>query len=88
MVLSASLIFGTCFHEEASGYSEIYKTDGHGKIPQLDVDFGAACLARRANFQTVLADTFIGNGVGLLDDVCAYDPSAGAISLFRYVPVI
>lgn len=78
---------GLIFHEEGSGYSEIYKTDGHGKVAQLDVDFGAAWLARRANFQTVLADTFIGNGVGLLDDICAYDPSTGAISMFRYVPV-
>lgn len=79
---------GLIFHEEGSGHSEVYKTDGHGQIAQLNVNFGPVWLARGAHFQTILAGTFIGNGAGLLDDICAYDPSAGAISLFRYVPVI
>lgn len=77
---------GLLFHEDGGGPTEIYSTNGKGSLVQLNVSLGSVWLARAANFQAILPATFIGNTFGGLDDICAYDPSAGVISYFRDAP--
>ena len=65
---------GLLFHEDDSGHTEIYSTNGKGRIAQLNVSLGSVWLARAANFQTIRPATFIGNTVGGLDDTAPMTP--------------
>lgn len=75
---------GLLFHEEGSGFTEIYGTDGSGGMHRLDYLFDAEWQARAANFDTILPGNFVGER-GHPSDLCGYDPSTGVISYFRNV---
>lgn len=75
---------GLLFYEEGSGYTELFSTDGHGSISQIDVNLGNQWSLP---WQVILAGNFTPNfGIISNSSLCSYDSRDGAIRYLYFEP--
>jgi hypothetical protein len=82
--LPGSTYDGLLFYEENTGYTELYSTDGHGGLSQIDVNLGNQWSLP---WQTILPGEFTPN-IGLIGTsrLCGYDSRDGVIRTFYLEP--
>jgi hypothetical protein len=82
--LQNSTYDGLLFYEESSGYTELYSTNGHGNISQIDVNLGNQWALP---WQVILAGEFTPNiGLSGTSRLCSYDARDGTIRYFYLWP--
>jgi hypothetical protein len=83
--LQNSTYDGLLFYEESSGYTELYSTDGHGSISQIDVNLGNQWALP---WQVIRAGVFTPYlGIPGTSSLCNYDPTDGVIASFYLSPI-
>ncbi len=75
---------GLLFYEENGAYTEVFLTNGHGSLSQIQTHFGNLWALP---WQAILAGNFIGNMAGGTDLV-GYDARDGVLRYFHVQPAV
>jgi hypothetical protein len=71
---------GLLFHEEGTGFTQVYSSDGHGNLSRIDVAFPNQW---RLPWQHIFAGAFTHNlGITSIPNLCAYEPASGVLGYF------